>query len=173
MLSATTEEPPMQKTLIDTTVPAASTGPQSQDNWLDIQTLANVEITSEDSLFPIEHALNETASTGWRASAKGPQIIRLNFIKPTPIRRIQLHFVDREADRSQEFAIYARSEGGELREVIRQQFTFCPGGANEEAEDYTVALTAVTSLELRIDPDRAHDPTHSQHFAALQSLRLA
>jgi hypothetical protein len=102
----------------------------------------------------------------------GPQMIRLNFDRPAAIRRIHLHFVERAAERSQEFAIYATS-GGELREVVRQQYSFSPGGSTEEIEDYAVNLNEVTSLEVRIDPDRAHDPTHSRHFAVLQSLRLA
>jgi len=28
------------------------------------------------------------------------------------------------------------------------------------------------ALELKIDPDRSHDPKMSQHYASLQSLRL-
>jgi hypothetical protein len=75
--------------------------------------------------------------------------------------------------RSQEFAICATNDGGELREVVRQQFTFSPGGSTEEIEDYAVALDAVTQLEIRIDPDRAHDPAHSQNYASLQSLHIS
>jgi len=164
----------MRKSLIDTASPAASQTPaSSHDSWLDLDTIATVEITSEDPHFPIEHALGSVPSSGWRAAAKGPQFIRLNFDQPTAIRHIHLHFADLAAERSQEFAIYARSGDAEIREVLRQQFTFSPRGSSEEIEDYTVDLPAVTSLELRIDPDRAHDPTHSQHFASLQSLRIA
>lgn len=161
----------MRKSLIDPELSAQSKA-APQDQWLDVESLATVQITSEDSLFPIDHAFKTETSTGWRASAKGPQYIRLNFDAPVAIRRIHLHIVERAAERSQELAIYAAT-GGEMREVVRQQFTFSPGGSTEEAEDYTVSLDGVTSLELRIDPDRAHDPTHSQHFATLQSLRLA
>lgn len=143
------------------------------DTWLDIDSLATVQITSEDPIFPIEHALKPEPSTGWRAAAKGPQFIRLAFDTPGTIRRIYLHFIERDTERSQEIAIYAASGGSDFREVVRQQFTFSPGGATEEIEDYTVNLSAVTVLELRIDPDRAHDPTHSQNFATLQSFRLA
>ena len=62
---------------------------------------------------------------------------------------------------------------GELREVVRQQFTFSPGGSTEETEDFTVSLDGVTVMELKIDPDRSHDPKQSQSYASLQSLRLA
>lgn len=172
----------MRKSLIDPeTASRGHAKSHKPSTWLNIEDLARVEITSEDALFPIEHALangvSNGASNGWRASAKGPQFIRLNFDNPTPIQRIQLDFVEKTDERCQEFAIYARSEGSdndnELREIVRQQFTFSPGGSTEESEDYTVALSGVTCLELRIDPDRAHDPTHSQHFATLQSLRIA
>jgi hypothetical protein len=162
----------MRKTLIDQAATAHNPAAPN-DTWLDIDSLATVQITSEDPSFPIEHALNGTPSTGWRASAKGPQFIRLNFDTPAAIRRIHLHFLETGCERSQEIAVYAASSGGDLREVVRQQFTFSPGGSTEEIEDYSVHLSGVTTLELRIDPDRAHDPTHSENFATLQSLRLA
>jgi hypothetical protein len=102
----------------------------------------------------------------------GPQVIRLHFDEPLAIQRIQIHFVDRVSERSQEFAVFAGS-GKELSEVVRQQWTFSPHGTTEEIEDYTVDLSGVTVLELRIDPDRSHDPKLSQSYASLQSLKLA
>jgi hypothetical protein len=99
-------------------------------------------------------------------------VIRLHFDEPLAIHRIELHFVDKTAERSQEFAVFAGS-GTDLREVVRQQFTFSPGGSTEEIEDYIVALDGVTVMELKIDPDRSHDPKQSQSYASLQSLRLA
>jgi len=143
-----------------------------RDNWRDLERIARVEITSEDEAFPIEHALGKTETTGWRAAGTGPQIIRLHFDEPLTIHRIELHFIDRTAERSQEFAIFAGS-GTDLREVVRQQFTFSPGGSTEELEDYAVALDGVTVMELKIDPDRSHDPKQSQNYASLESLRLA
>jgi hypothetical protein len=140
--------------------------------WFDLEKIAQVEISSEDVAFPVENALGKTSTTGWRAAATGPQVIRLRFDEPQAIRRIQLHFVDRAAERSQEFALFAGS-GSEMHEVVRQQWSFSPGGSTEEIEDYTVNLNGVTTLELKIDPDRSHDPKQSQNYASLQSLRLA
>lgn len=159
----------MRKSIVSPS-PVAST--PIPDLWRDLERIARVEITSEDEAFPIEHALEKTESTGWRAAGTGPQVIRLHFDEPMAIHRIHLHFIEREAERSQEFAIYAGS-GAELREVVRQQFTFSPGGSTEETEDYTVALDGVTVMELKIDPDRSHDPKQSKSYASLQSLRLA
>jgi hypothetical protein len=140
--------------------------------WFDLDKIAQVEISSEDAAFPIENALGTTVTTGWRAAATGPQVIRLRFDEPQSIRRIQLHFVDKAAERSQEFALVAGS-GSEMREVVRQQWSFSPGGSTEEIEDFTVDLNGVTTLELRIDPDRSHDPKQSKNYASLQSLQLA
>lgn len=140
--------------------------------WLDIEKIATVEISSEDAAFPIDNALSKTGTGGWRASAPGPQRIRLLFDAPQNLRRIQLHFVDRESERSQEFALLAMVDN-ELREVARQQWNFSPNGATEELEDYTVDLHGVTALDLRIDPDRSHDPKQSRHVATLESLKLA
>jgi hypothetical protein len=159
----------MRKSIVS---PSAATASPIRDNWRDLERIARVEITSEDANFPIEHALGKNASTGWKAAVTGPQVIRLHFDEPQTIRRIHVHFVDKAAERSQEFAVYAGS-GAELKEVKRQQWSFSPNGSPEEIEDYTVDLSGVTTLELRIDPDRSHDPAQSQHYASLASLKLA
>jgi hypothetical protein len=153
--------------------PAAATNAPIKDLWRDLERIARVEISSEDSQFPIEHALGKTETTGWRAAGTGPQMIRLHFDEPQAIRRIQVHFVERSAERSQEFAVYAGSGGAEMKEVVRQQWSFSPHGSTEEIEDFSVNLSSVTTLELRIDPDRSHDPKQSQTYASLQSLKLA
>jgi hypothetical protein len=158
----------MRKSIL---TPAASTAVQKRELWRDLERIARAEITSEDPLFPIEHALGKASTTGWRAASPGPQVIRLHFDEPQTIRRIQLHFVD-PADRSQEFVLLAGT-GPELREIVRQQWNFSPQGASEELEDYDVHLDGITTLELRIDPDRSHDPTQSQAYASLQSLKFA
>src|SRR5277367_993907 len=158
----------MRKSIVS---PSAVAATPISDLWRDLERIARVEISSEDPQFPIEHALGKKVTTGWRAAGTGPQLIRLHFDEPMNIKRLQLHFVD-QAERSQEFAVYAGS-GSELKEVVRQQWSFSPHGATEEIEDYTVDLHGVTTLELRIDPDRSHDPKLSQSYASLQSMRLA
>lgn len=145
---------------------------EESDSWLPLEKIASVEISSEDPNFPIEHALSEAGKGGWRASAFGPQRIRLIFDQPQNIRRIQVHFVEKDAERSQEFWMLALV-GDDLRDVVRQQWNFSPQGTTEELEDYRVDLSGVNALELRIDPDRAHDPLQSRHAASLEKLRLA
>ena len=159
----------MRKSIVS---PAAAATVARHELWRNLERIARVEITSEDEQFPIEHSLGKAATSGWRAASTGPQVIRLHFDEPQSIRRIQVHFVDRASERSQEFAVLAGA-GTALQEVVRQQFTFSPQGSTEELEDYDVRLDGITTLELQIDPDRSHDPALSREYASLQSLKLA
>ena len=56
--------------------------------WLDLQRLAQVELTSEDAAYPIEAALIPSAGPGWRAAQAGEQTIRLLFDELQRIRHI-------------------------------------------------------------------------------------
>ena len=159
----------MRKSIVS---PSAVAQTPISDLWRDLERIARVEISSEDAAFPIEQALGKKDTTGWRAATTGPQLIRMHFDEPLNIKRLRLHFVDKTAERSQEFAVYAGA-ASELKEVVRQQWSFSPHGSTEEIEDYTVNLSGISTLELRIDPDRSHDPKQSQHYASLQSLKLA
>src|SRR5271154_421243 len=159
----------MRKSIVS---PSAVAATPISELWRDLERIARVEISSEDEQFPIEHALGKKATTGWRAAETGPQLIRLHFDEPLNIKRLRLHFVDKTAERSQEFAVYAGS-GYKLNEVVRQQWSFSPNGSTEEIEEYTVNLSGITTLEVRIDPDRSHDPKRSRNHASLQSLKLA
>ena len=48
-------------------------------SWLDLQRLAQVEVTSEEAAHPIEAALIPSVGSGWRAAQAGEQTIRLLF----------------------------------------------------------------------------------------------
>lgn len=121
---------------------------------LDVEHLAEVEITSEDPAFPIEHALLPHHQNGWRASEPGVQVIRLHFDEPQTVRRIYLHFLETEVERHQEFVLRWKEKGGEfLRDIVRQQWNFSPAGSQHEIEDYRVMLENLSMLELEINPD--------------------
>ena len=70
--------------------------------WLDLQSLAQVELTSEDAANPIEAALVPSGGLGWRAAQAGEQTIRLLFDKLQRLMRIQLLFqkINRRARKS-------------------------------------------------------------------------
>lgn len=122
--------------------------------WLDLQHLAQVEITSEEDAHPIEAALIPGAESGWRAAWGGEQTIRLVFDELQRIKRVQLLFDETQQARTQEFVLRWSPDGGESwREIVRQQYNFSPPGMTREFEDYTVDLAGVRALELRIIPN--------------------
>ena len=126
----------------------------TNQNWLDLEPLAQVEITSEDVGHPIESALIPGRGSGWRAAGSGEQIIRLLFDKPLNIRRIHLLFCEDQHERTQEFVLrWSSNRGQSYREIVRQQYNFSPLAAIREMEDYRINLDGVTVLELRILPD--------------------
>jgi len=140
------------------------------ENWLDLERLAQVEITSEDATYPIESALLPGQVWGWRATQPGEQSIRLLFEHPQRLRRIWLQFVEPATERTQEFVLRWSPDGGQsFREIVRQQWNFSPQGATCETEDHRVDLMGVTVLELSIIPDISR----GNALASLAQLRLA
>jgi hypothetical protein len=140
------------------------------DAWLDLERLAEVEITSESAEHPIESALIPDRGRGWRAAQPGKQTIRLIFDHPVSLGRIFLRFDEEQQGRTQEFALRWLPEGQQSsHEIVRQQYTFSPPGTNQEIEDYTVELNRVSGLELEIVPDISGGGA----YATLAQMRLA
>jgi hypothetical protein len=138
--------------------------------WLNMEELAEVEITSEDAAHPIESALLPGQDSGWRATGPGKQTIRLLFTNPQQLRRIWLNFVETHTERTQEYVLrWSPDHGQSFREIVRQQWNFSPKGATSETEDLQVDLPEVTVLELSIIPDISG----GNAFASLAQLRLA
>ena len=157
----------MRKHIINATEPNP---PETSEEWLNLEQIAQVEVSSEDPQFPIESAFKHEESPGWRSKQLGEQTIRLLFDKPTDIRRISLRFSEPLVERTQEFALrWADSQTGPYREIVRQQWNFNPRNSTMEVEDYRVDLRDVLALELTIDPDLGKN--HA--FAVLAGWRLA
>ena len=128
--------------------------PADNENWLDLEQLAKVELTSEDADYPIEAALITKTAFGWRAQQPGKQTIRLLFDKPHRIRRIQLIFQEDARQRTQEFVLrWSQGAGVPSREIVRQQYNFSPPDNTRDLEDYNVDLDELMMLELSIIPD--------------------
>lgn len=153
------------------------TGQDNQQNppaggrdWLDLENLVTVELSSEEENHTIESALRAETGGGWRAQQPGEQTIRLLFDVPHRIRRIQLEFRETERQRTQEFVLrWSGSDEAMAREIVRQQYNFSPPGSSREVEDYVVDLDGLTMLELCIVPDISGGEAR----ASLAQLRLA
>ena len=155
----------MQKRVI----PRPRPEPPAPADWLKLESLAEVELTSEDAAHPIEGAVASGVAGGWRSAEPGTQTIRLRFHSPQRLRRIWLRFEEANAERTQEFALRWSPDGGRtFRDIVRQQYTFSPAGATTEIEDLTVDLAAATALELTIIPDQ-----RGETYASLAEWRIA
>lgn len=157
----------MRKRIINTTTPST---PEARVDWLPLEQIATVEVTSEESAYPVENALLPDADSGWRAALPGEQTVRLIFDKPQKLSHIRVAFEENDVERSQEFVLRWSPDGGRtFHEIVRQQWNFNPNGSAQEIEDYQVALSSVTQLELKVVPDRSGGSAR----ASLAQLRLA
>ena len=142
----------------------------ADEGWLQVEGIAQVEITSEDSSYPVEGALLVGSKLGWRAAHPGEQTLRLVFDEPMRIRRIRLVFIETERERTQEFVLRWSPDGGRsFLEIVRQQWNFSPPHTSGELEDYRVELNGVTILELSVVPDKSGGEAR----ASLEQLRLS
>lgn len=140
------------------------------EGWLDLETKAQVDLTSEDEAYPIESAFKPGIGAGWRASEPGRQIVRLLFDKPLTVSRIHLVFREENQTRTQEFFLrWSSDRGRTLNEIARQQYTFSPAGSTREIEEYDVNLVGLTELEITISPDISGGSAR----ASIAELRLA
>nr|AUN36826.1 hypothetical protein [uncultured bacterium] len=156
----------MQKRFVEAQTPET----MAEETWLHLDDMARVELTSEDPAWPVEDALLSSGRSGWRAAEPGTQSIRLLFHQAQRLRRIRLRFDEPAAERTQEFRLRWSPDGGRsFRELVRQQYTFSPGGTTSEVEDLNVDLQAVTAVELTIIPDQGRGQAH----ASLSEWRLA
>jgi hypothetical protein len=140
------------------------------EDWLDLDSAAVVEVTSEEKGYPVEAALVPGEVRGWRAADSGTQTIRLVFDEPQKLTRICLVFEETETERTQEFVLRWSPDGGRsFREIVRQQWNFSPPETTREIEECQVDLSDVTVLELIIVPNIGGGAAR----ASLKSLRLS
>ena len=157
----------MRKRLITPTPESIRTRGES---WLDVEGQAVVEVTSEDKNYPVESAFVSGDAQGWRAAAPGSQTIRLVFDHPQRLRCISLVFKESETARTQEFVLrWSPDSGNSVKEIVRQQWNFSPPDSVREVEEYQVELSAVTVLELIINPNISGGVAR----ASLKILRLS
>ena len=141
-----------------------------EKNWLDLEQLVEVELTSEDPHHPIESALIVDQENGWRAAEPGQQTIRLIFTQPTTVKSIHLRFKEAVMARTQEYILrWSADKGSSLHEIVRQQWNFNPDNATLEDEQHQVNLKGIDMLELQIIPDI----NGGEAIASLEELQLS
>ena len=149
----------------------SESGTLTHEKWIRADDFSAVEVTSEALSYPIEFALIPESPAGWRAGCPGPQTIRLHFRTPQRLSRISLTFIESELERTQQYTLrWSHDYGEPFHEIVRQQWTFSPGGSTCAIQDHYVELPAVTIVELEIIPDIR---TGSSTVATLAHWRLA
>jgi len=127
---------------------------RTEYHWLNLENIAQAELTSEDAAHPIESALVSGSGSGWRAAEPGEQTLRLLFDEPRRIELIHLAFQEDGQERTQEFVLrWSSDRGKSYHDITRQQYNFSSPDSTRELEDYRVDLAGVTALELRLIPD--------------------
>ena len=87
----------MRKRLITA---APQVGPRTDRDWLDLGSVATVEVTSETKDHPVEYALLMGETGGWCAAQPGTQTIRLLFDRPLKVKRTSLVFEETDNTRT-------------------------------------------------------------------------
>ncbi len=150
---------------------ATALQPVGEHEWLDLEQIASVEVSSENSEYPIESALALTGNgdTSWRANVPGEQKVIILFDSPTLIHLIHLQFVEEAIERTQEFTLSWSGADQMSHHIGRQQWNFSPSGSTMEVENLRVNLPGVLRLELTVKPDISGGTA----VATLRRLRLA
>jgi len=140
----------MRKRMIDQQKKADT---EIEHHWLNLEVLAEAELSSEDAAQPFEAALI-AGGDGWQAAEAGEQTLRLLFDQPQQISLIRLIFHEGQCELTQEFVLRWSADNGEsYHDIARQQYNFSVPDATLQLEDYHVELQGVTALELCITPD--------------------
>lgn len=139
----------MRKSIIEPSLKEVS---ETEHAWLDLEALAQVEISSEDEAHPVESALVPGGGY-WEAAIPGEQTLRLRFDKAQQIRAIRLIFQEDSQERTQEFVLRWSADGKSYHDIARQQYNFSSPDSKRELEEYNVDLGGVTALELCIIPN--------------------
>lgn len=139
----------MRKRIIE---PGIQKESETEHNWLNLESLAEVEITSEEEAHPFEAALVPGGGY-WQAAIAGEQTLRLLFDQAQQVQAIRLIFQESDEERTQEFVLRWSADGKTYHDIARQQYNFSSPDSNRELEEYHVELSGVTALELCIIPN--------------------
>jgi len=143
------QESDMRKRMIDQQKKVVA---EVEHHWLNLEVLAEAELSSEDEAHPFEAALI-AGGGGWQAAEAGEQTLRLLFDQPQQIRLIRLIFQEGQHERTQEIILRWSAGEDSFHDIARQQYNFSAPDSIRQLENYHVELQNVTILELSITPD--------------------
>jgi hypothetical protein len=125
---------------------------------LDVASLAQVVVTTEDPAHPIENAFDGQhgpGATEWVAAGSGRQTVTVQFDAPQDIRAVSVEVEEATTTRTQEIELSVSTDAGASFEVVvRQEYTFSPPGAAFERETWSVPRRGVTHVRVTVRPDK-------------------
>ena len=157
----------MRKRLI-TAAPQVS--PRTDQDWLDLSSVATVEVTSETKDHPVESALLLSETRGWRAARPGTQIIRLLFDRPLKVKRISLVF--EETEKRGRRSLFC--DGLPIWAVLSERLCGSNGISARQGQCRNWRITWLISLDLTVmELEIIPDKSGGEARASLESWRLA
>lgn len=136
--------------------------PAPMPGEIDIAARATVQMTSESTEHPVDHAFDNRRGPGatrWVAGEPGEQAVFLAFDAPQTIRQVILEVEETEVARTQELQLAVSNDDAQTyRELLRQEYNFNPPGTTFEREIWAVSAEGVTHLRLQIKPDKGGKP---------------
>jgi hypothetical protein len=139
---------------------------------IDIAGCATIAYSSEHPAHPVEHLLDRRSGPGgtcWiSARPNTAEHIVVEFDRALAISRLAYEVEEAMEERTQEVRVEVSEDGGRsYRQILVQEYTFSPGGATYQREEYRFNLLRVSHLRLTIVPNKSGAGT-----ATLTALRL-
>jgi hypothetical protein len=146
-----------------------NTDAASRHEWLELEQVACVEVSSEAEGYPVEGALLDVGQRGWRASEPGMQTIRLLFDHPQTIRAVRAVFKEEESAHPGVRAAMAAGRNRRLEGCRPAAVEFQSAANSDRMRKYKVDLPSAGGLEISICPNISGGNTR----ASLESLQLS
>jgi hypothetical protein len=139
---------------------------------IDLIACATLGFSSEDPEHPVENILDHNDGPGgtfWSSDRRDtPEQLVVEFDAPRDFSRLVYEVEETRLERTQEIRIEVSQDSGRTyRDVLMQEYAFCPNGATFQREDIRLHANALTHLRLTIVPNKG-----GSGKATLTSLRL-
>lgn len=130
-------------------------GPAPTD-IVDVATVATVEVTSENELFPIDHLFDGRSGPGgscWVAGKPGTQTLVLRFHAPVDIATVTVESEERGITCTQQLDVAGWSEHRQAPfEAPPRVLHYSPYGPSFHRETWEIGQRGVSHLWMRITP---------------------
>ncbi len=123
---------------------------------LDLAWLASVEISSEQTAFPIDNVFDSKRGPGgscWVAASAGEQLVVIRFRAPQDVGRVEIECEERADTRTQQIALELECNEGVTRfGPAPQTLAFAPYGPSFHRASWKLVARAVEAIRIRITP---------------------